>query len=486
MNYFKAAEQILSSLPDLERAVKNLQQRENRIVSSGAPKTPAAIDYTKPFTDAKSVNDALTEMLELTEVRRHIKKTESYIREIKAILAQMENEQSRIARLWYIERLPKEEIMRRMCVESLTTIYMMMNTNGYQEAAWGQLCAEIVEELTSGFKEVDTSLLKLSAFMPVCKAMLELGPEWLDSFVRQVLYEAYANGLEAGAVSGDGNGKPIGMNRQVGDNVTVTGGVYPEKSAIAVSDLSPATIGNLLALLATDPNGKARTVRDVILVVNPVDYFQRIMPATTLMGPDGSYRNDVLPYPMTVIQSPAVDQGKAIIGLGYKYFAAVGAARDGRIDYSDHYHFIEDERVYLIKGYANGFPMDNNAFFVLDISNVQPAVWKVQQVTAPTASAVADLADLRIGGLALSPAFTSATTTGYTASTTNTTNTVTAIPADANATIEITNEDAEETETTIINGRAVTWGAGANTLTIKVTAENGTATKSYVVTVTKS
>ena len=62
------------------------------------------------------------------------------------------------------------------------------------------------------------------------------------------------------------------MNRQVGDNVTVTGGVYPEKSAIAVSDLSPATIGNLLALLATDPNGKARTVRDVILVVNPVDY----------------------------------------------------------------------------------------------------------------------------------------------------------------------------------------------------------------------
>lgn len=127
MNYFKAAEQILSSLPDLERAVENLQQRENRIVSSGAPKTPAAIDYTKTFTDAKSVNDALTEMLELTEVLRHIKKTESYIREIKSILAQMENEQSRIARLWYIERLPKEEIMRRMCVESLTTIYNLRN-----------------------------------------------------------------------------------------------------------------------------------------------------------------------------------------------------------------------------------------------------------------------------------------------------------------------------------------------------------------------
>ena len=366
-------------------------------------------------------------------------------------------------------------------------IRMMMNTNGYQEAAWGQLCDDIVQELTSGFKEVDTGLLKLSAFMPVCKAMLDLGPEWLDDFVRQVLYEAYANGLEAGIVAGDGNGKPIGMNRQVGDNVTVTGGVYPVKAPVSVTDLSPTTIGNLLALIAVDPNGKARNVRDVILVVNPVDYFQRIMPATTMMTPNGTYVNDVLPYPMSVIQSPAVEQGQAIIGLGYKYFAAIGSARDGRIEYSDHYHFLEDERVYLIKGYANGFPMDNNAFFVLDITGIRPAVWKVEQVTAPAASDVDDLADLRIGGLTLSPAFSAGTLTGYTASTTNASNTVTAIPADANATIEITNKGpSDEQATPVVNGRAVTWKTGANTLTVKVTAENGTATQSYVVTVTKS
>ena len=366
-------------------------------------------------------------------------------------------------------------------------IRMMMNTNGYQEAAWGQLCDEIVQELTSGFKEVDTGLLKLSAFMPVCKAMLDLGPEWLDDFVRQVLYEAYANGLEAGIVAGDGNGKPIGMNRQVGDNVTVTGGVYPVKAPVSVTDLSPTTIGNLLALMAVDPNGKARNVRDVILVVNPVDYFQRIMPATTMMTPNGTYVNDVLPYPMSVIQSPAVEQGQAIIGLGYKYFAAIGSARDGRIEYSDHYHFLEDERMYLIKGYANGFPMDNNAFFVLDITGIRPAVWKVEQVTAPAASDVDDLADLRIGGLTLSPAFSASTLTGYTATTTNASNTVTAIPADANATIEITNQGpSDDAAAPVVNGRAVTWKTGANTLTVKVTAENGTATQSYVVTVTKS
>ncbi len=242
----------------------------------------------------------------------------------------------------------------------------------------------------------------------------------------------------------------------------------------------------MLALLAVDPNGKSRVVQDVILVVNPVDYFQRIMPATTVMTPNGTYVNDVLPYPMTVIQSPSVDQGKAVIGIGYKYFAALGTARDGRIEYSDHYHFLEDERVYLIKGYATGFPMDNNAFFVLDITGIRPAVWKVEQVTAPAASTNADLADLRIGGLSLSPAFSAATTSGYTADTTNATNTVTAIPADAGATIEITNEGTSEETATVINGRAVTWEAGANTLTVKVTAADGSTTKSYTVTVTKS
>lgn len=362
---------------------------------------------------------------------------------------------------------------------------MIMNTNGYQEAAWGKLCDEIIRELASGFETVDMTLLKLSAFIPVCKAMLDLGPVWLDDYVRQVLYEALANGLEAGIVAGDGNGKPIGMNRQVGEGVTVTGGVYPEKAKVTVSDLDPGTIGNLLSLIAVDPNGKPRQVRDLILIVNPQDYFQKVMPATTLMAPDGSYRNDVMPYPMTIVQSLALKRGEAILGMAYKYFAGAGMAREGRIEYSDEYHFLEDERVYLIKLYANGFPMDNNAFLHLDISNLRPAVWKVQQVTAPAASDVDDLADLRIGRLALSPAF-AAGTTSYTATTTAASNTVRAIPADAGATVEITNtHDTDQTDN-YDNGASVVWATGENTVKVKVTAENGTTTQTYTVTVTKS
>lgn len=359
-------------------------------------------------------------------------------------------------------------------------VEMIVNTNGYQEAVWGDLCDDIVKEATSGFKKISTSLLKLSAFISVCKAMLDLGPEWLDNYVRQVLFEMYANGMEAGIVAGDGNKKPIGMTRQVGDGVTVTGGVYPEKAKISVTDLSPATIGNLLSLIAADPNGKSRRVKDVLLIVNPQDYYQKVMPATTLMAPDGSYRNDVMPYPMTIVQSPALTRGSAVLGMGYRYFAAAGTDKNGRIDYSDHYHFLEDERVYIVKGYANGMPLDNNAFLYLDISGLQPAVWKVEQITPDAASDDATLTDLRIGSLSLTPAFAAATTS-YTAATSNATNTVTAYPANAGASIQVLVGGKE-----IDNGSAATWQSGENTVTVNVTAPDGTTKKAYTVTVTKS
>lgn len=359
-------------------------------------------------------------------------------------------------------------------------VEIMVNTNGYEEAAWGDLCDDIVKELTAGIKKIPTTLLKLSAFLPVCKAMLELGPEWLDNFVRQTLYEALSNGLEAGIVTGDGNKKPIGMNRQVGDNVVVTGGAYPEKAAIKVTDLSPATVGNLLSIMAADPNGKPRRVRDVIFLVNPQDYLQKVMPATTLMSPDGTYRNDVMPYPMDVIQTAALPRGKAIMGLAYRYLAMAGTSPEGRIEYSDHYRFLEDERVYLIKAYANGMLLDNNAFQVLDISGIQPATYKVTQVTAPTPSNDATLSALSIGSLALTPAF-GKDTVSYTATTTNATNTITAVPSDAAAALKVTVNDVE-----IDNGTAATWQTGSNTVKVMVTAPDGEATKTYTVTVTKS
>lgn len=359
-------------------------------------------------------------------------------------------------------------------------VEILVNTNGQQRAVWGELCDSIITELSGGLKLINTQLLKLSAFLPVCKAMLDLGPEWLDRFVRETLYEALANGLEYGIVSGDGNNEPIGMIRDVSDNVAVVGGVYPAKSQIVVNDLRPTTIGNLLSLMAVDQHGKPRDIDRVILVVNPQDYFQKVMPATTIMAPDGTYRNDVMPYPMTIIRSSALNRGEATIGIAPRYMMFAGTAKEGRIEYSDHAQFLQDKRVYLIKAYANGLPMDNNAFLYLDISNLQPAVWRVENVTPETPSSDATLSGLTLGTLTLSPAFDPDTDT-YTAATTNASNVINATPADAGASIVIKLGDVVKE-----NGSALTWAAGSNTVTVTVTAADGTTTETYTITVTKS
>lgn len=261
-------------------------------------------------------------------------------------------------------------------------IEMYLNTDETQLASWGALTGEITKELTSGFKMVNMGLKKLSAFIPVCRAMLDLGPAWLDRYVRDILTESTYNGLEQGIIAGTGKDQPIGMMKQVGDDVETTGGVYPDKEAIAVTSLDPVTYGELLATLATSPKGKSRVVQNVIMVVNPADYFKKIMPGTTMMTPTGNYAHDVLPFPTTVIQSTQVPANKAVLGLGRKYFMGIGTAKSGKIEYSDQYHFLEDERVYLTKLYGHGEPLDNNAFLVLDITNLKPAILKVEVQTS--------------------------------------------------------------------------------------------------------
>nr|WP_288891122.1 phage major capsid protein [uncultured Blautia sp.] len=352
---------------------------------------------------------------------------------------------------------------------------MMMNTNGEQKATWGKLTAKIIEELTSGFKEVDVTQDKLSAFLPVSKAMLDLGPSWLDNYVRQVLYEALANGLEFGIVCGTGKDMPIGMMKQVGDGVVVTGGEYPDKEAIKMTALDIVQMGNITAIMARNDKGQPRTVTGLIMLVNPVDYYRRVLPATRMLTPDGVYVS-TLPVDAEIIQSAAVPEGKAVYGMAQKYFLGVGMARDGRIEYSDEYRFLEDERVYLIKLYANGFAKDNNAFLVLDITGLQPVRFKVVSETE-VKTYNASLADLRIGSLALSPEFDGATTT-YTVTTENATNVITAVPASGSAEIEI-----KVGQKAVVNGAAATWTTGENAVTIKVT--DGDQSKTYTVTVTK-
>lgn len=234
--------------------------------------------------------------------------------------------------------------------------------NDVAAAWWGTLTSAISKKLEMAFKKETTGLYKLSAYVPVCKAMLDLGPQWLDRFVREILMESLSIALELAIVAGTGKEQPIGMIKNLAG--AVVDGVYPDKTGTALNDLTPATLG--AAVMAPLTKNGTRDVPSVLLIVNPLDYWGKIFPNTTVMTTAGTYVYGVLPIPAKIVQSVAVPQGTAIAGMAKDYFMGVGSAQ--KIEFSDHYKFLEDERTYIAKQYANGKPMDNASFLVFNIS----------------------------------------------------------------------------------------------------------------------
>lgn len=359
--------------------------------------------------------------------------------------------------------------------------YLYSTMDGRHLAWWGALCSEIIATLNAEFKLLNLEQTKLSAFVPVCKAMLDLGPAWLDRYVRTILAEALANGLEDGIINGRGMAEnavpepiyePIGMIRDLNVFDPATG--FGLKVPIPITSLSPAVYGGLIAQLVTGPNGLNRRVTSVLLVVNPIDYLTKVMPATIYQRADGSYVTDIFPFPTRVVQSAYVAQGQAVIGLPKRYLMAMGTGKGGRIEYSDEYRFLEDERVYLIKFYGTGRPLDNNAFLLLDISGLKPVVPSVNVVSWPDAT----LSTLEVAGgsVAISPAFDRAIHY-YTADTENAADLVEAVASDENAVITATlNGDPTDL------GSSQDWVEGRNDVVITVT--NGEAVEVYILIVT--
>lgn len=247
-------------------------------------------------------------------------------------------------------------------------------------ATWGELGKEVSDELGGSFEEVNLTMAQLTAFIPVPRYLLDLGPTWIDRYVREILAESIAVGLETAIVAGDGDKKPIGMTMKL------TGAIdsqHTEKTPVAITDLSPATYGTILDTLSTTEKKKRRPVNRVVLIVNPKDYFTKVFPASTVRSADGTYATNVFPFPTTVIQSTAVTEGKAVMGLPEKYFMGIGTQSGGAIEYSDHAQFLKRNRVYLTYFYGYGKPLDENAFVLLDISGLKPTNLKVEVVETP-------------------------------------------------------------------------------------------------------
>lgn len=245
------------------------------------------------------------------------------------------------------------------------------------EAAWGELCATITAEISNGFVARTVTLNKLTAWMPLCLTILELGYEWLDRFVRECLREALALAFEDAILNGDGSNKPIGLTKVLaaaGQTQTIPA---TAKTATAITALDIVNLGAVAKALSN--NGK-RMVQGMVMVVNPLDYYDKVLPAVMMVNGVGQYVN-YLPFPVDIVMSVKQTQGKATFFLdkGYDVYAGFGTD-GGRIYQSDEYKFLEDLRYYKIKLVAGGVAKDNAISYVADISGLEPAYILVKDV----------------------------------------------------------------------------------------------------------
>jgi hypothetical protein len=247
---------------------------------------------------------------------------------------------------------------------------MIVNGQAAQTATWGALNSQITTALSGAFSTIEVTHNKLTAYMPVSQDMLAEGPQWLDAYVRAILAESIGLGLCKGVVVGNGINQPIGMVKDLSEAVDPSTG-YTNKATVSVTKLDAKGFGTIAASLAVDGNGRPRPINEVLIVVNPVDYFSKILPASTYLTNVGIYAKDVFPFPTRIIQDVNVPANAAIFGIGKKYKLCVGVGgTGGKLEYSDEAQFIEDNRVYKMKVFANGRPMDNNAFVVGNITNL--------------------------------------------------------------------------------------------------------------------
>lgn len=236
--------------------------------------------------------------------------------------------------------------------------------------AWGNLFGEMKGQVSSAFREERIGQLKLTAFAVIPKDMLELGPEWVERYVRTLLVESYSVGLEYGLVNGRGpaQDEPIGLSK----NVDTDTGAVTTKTSSGTLTFAPSPYGEVIAgelhgviqALAVDAKGKSRKVLNkVVMVVNPVDAIS-VQFRNTIQTETGQWVT-ALPYNIKVVESEEISAKKALFFVQGQYLAALaGGYKANKFDQT---LAIEDAMLYTIKQFANGKPKDNKAALLYDL-----------------------------------------------------------------------------------------------------------------------
>ena len=228
-------------------------------------------------------------------------------------------------------------------------------------AVWGALTDAVVGELNATITGLNIEVNKLTAYLPIPKAVRELSYEFADVYFRAILAEAMQDGLEAGYLNGDGKTGPIGIMRMI--DTTEVDGTRKAKTAVTVTAFSPK---GLSAVRKTLTNGGKRVVPEIALICNPMDEAEYVDPALYGEAPEGGYKN-VSFVNLTKYVTTNCPAGKAVLTLPGVYTMGLNGVR---IDEYKETKAMEDVDLLIGKGYGNGRADDDNAAVVIDVTKL--------------------------------------------------------------------------------------------------------------------
>jgi Phage capsid family len=262
-------------------------------------------------------------------------------------------------------------------LQDLGAVTRWITSDPTKAYAWGNLFGDIKGQVNAAFGEESFTQLKLTAFAAIPNDMLELGPVWIERYVRTLLVESYSVGLEFGLVNGGGSAasQPVGLMK----NVDPDTGAVTTKTSSGTLTFAPSEKGEIVAgelynvvkALSTDDDGESVKVSNkVVMVVNPVDAIG-VQARNTIQTANGQWVM-ALPYNIQVVESEEVPVGQALFFVKGRYLA--GLAGGYKLKKFDQTLAIEDATLYTIKQFANGKPKDNKAalLYTLDIQFPAP------------------------------------------------------------------------------------------------------------------
>lgn len=256
-------------------------------------------------------------------------------------------------------------------IQNLGAVTKFIYSDPTKAFGWKEIFGDITGQSNVTFSEEEFSQLKLTSYVVIPNDMLELGPEWIERYVRELLVEVISAGLEYGFVNGRGAAQkePVGLMKNV-DKVT---GAVTDKTSSGTLTFAPSAFGetiseelyNVISALSVDEDGNAvKTNGKVVMLTNPVDSIA-LQFRNTIQTANGQWVM-ALPYNIQPVESDEVPAGKAVFFVKGRYLAAIAGGY--KLKKFEQTFALEDATLYTIKQFANGRPKDNKSALIYDLA----------------------------------------------------------------------------------------------------------------------